>query len=140
MFKKFKKSQEVKPAADSPDLMSQWMDKVETGDEGHLAVDVFQLGDKIIVKSTIAGARPQDLEVSINGDILTIKGERYLADDIDYDDYLYRECYWGKFSRTIILPVQVDETAVDASLDNGVLTVILPKLKKTRELKVKVKD
>jgi HSP20 family protein len=140
MFKKLKKEKtQVEPASDQ-DLMSRWIESTEEESEGHLSLDVYEAGDNIIVKSTIAGARPQDLDVSVNGDVLTIKGERHLSEDVDYNDYLYRECYWGKFSRTVILPAEIDEPKVDASLENGVLTVILPKLKKNKNIKINVEE
>ncbi len=140
MFKKFKKEKGTSQPPDNQDLMSQWIEKKDEEDEGHLSIDVYQDGDNIIVKSTIAGARPEDLEVSVTGDILTIKGERRLSEEVAYEDYLYRECYWGKFSRTVILPAQIDEAGVQAGLDNGILTVVLPKLRKTKALKIKVKE
>jgi len=121
------------------DNAPNWLTGIPIEDEGHLAVDVFQRGDKIIVKSTIAGAKPEDLSVSVSGDILTVSGERRLNDQIDYQDYLYRECYWGKFSRTIILPSSIDEDKVEAGLEDGVLTVILPKSRGSREAKIIVK-
>lgn len=109
-------------------------------EEGHLSVDVFERGDSIVVKATIAGAKNEDIEVIVNGDMLTIKGERHLNENVEYDDYLYRECYWGKFSRTIILPVQIEESKVEAKMDNGVLTIILPKAHRAKELNIKVKE
>ncbi len=140
MFKRLKKEPSPANQADNQDLMSQWIQAQDEVDEGHLSIDVYEAGDKLVVKSTIAGARPEDLEVSVNGDVLTIKGERHLSEDVDYNDYLYRECYWGRFSRTVILPAPIDEKGVEASLENGILTVILPKLKKAKELKIKINE
>lgn len=121
------------------ETFNSWIN-YDTEEEGHLSVDVFQSGDNIVVKATIAGAKNEDIELVVNGDMLTIKGERRLTEDVEYDDYLYRECYWGKFSRTIILPVQIDESKVEAKMDNGVLTVILPKARRAKELKIDIKD
>jgi len=103
----------------------QWFDLAE--EEGQLSVDVYQQGDKIIVKSTMAGAQPENIEISVHNDMLTIKGKREMSQEVDYQDYLYRECYWGKFSRTIILPEPIKEDKVTADLENGLLTIILPK-------------
>lgn len=130
---------EAVPEAKEAETFNSWIN-FDAEEEGHLSVDVFQSGDKIIVKATIAGAKNEDIEVIVNGDMLTIKGERRLNQDVEYDDYLYRECYWGKFSRTIILPVQIEESKVEAKMDNGVLTIILPKAKRTKELKIDIKD
>ncbi len=94
--------------------------------EGRLAIDVYKLGNALVVRSTIAGANIDDLDLSIDGDILSIKGKRSEPDDIDYLDYLYRECYWGNFSRSILLPFLVDEEGIEADLDNGILTIVLP--------------
>ncbi len=99
-------------------------------DEGQLSIDVYQQDNDLIIKSTIAGAKPEDIDITLAGDILTIKGKREMDEYIDYNDYLYRECYWGKFSRTIILPFEIDESKVDVNLDKGVLTIVLPKLQK----------
>lgn len=120
------------------DLESQWLDFIE--EEGQLSVDVYQQANNIIVKSTIAGAQPDDIEIAVQGDTLTISGKREMTEEVDYKDYLYRECYWGKFSRTIILPVPVQEDKVKADLKNGVLTVSLPKIKQANhQIKVKQK-
>jgi len=136
----FKKPiKEVASRTPEVEAFNSWID-YDIEEEGHLSVDVFQLGDDIVVKATIAGAKNEDIEVIVNGDMLTIKGERHLNENIEYDDYLYRECYWGKFSRTIILPVQINESGVEAKMDNGVLTVILPKAQKAKELTIKVEE
>jgi HSP20 family protein len=94
--------------------------------EGRLAIDVFKLNDNLVVRSTIAGASIDDLDITIDGNLLSIKGRRSEPQDIDYQDYLYRECYWGNFARTVSLPFLIDEDGVEASLEEGILTVILP--------------
>lgn len=109
-------------------------------EEGQLSIDVYQQDSKLIIKSTIAGAKPEDVDISLQGDVLTIKGKREMDEYIDYNDYLYRECYWGKFSRTIILPFDIDESKVDVNLERGVLTIILPKLEKKEQVKLRVKS
>ncbi|MDP2708950.1 MAG: Hsp20/alpha crystallin family protein [bacterium] len=109
-------------------------------DEGQLSIDVFQTPDSIVVKSTIAGVKPSDIDISINNDMLTIRGKRDLTDKISDDNYLIKECYWGGFSRSIILPVEIDAEKVEASLDNGVLTVVLPKAKSAKQISIKVRE
>lgn len=94
--------------------------------EGHLAIDVYQKPGFLVVCSTIAGARAEDLEVIIDDEMLTIRGVRRAPEQVDYQKYLYRECYWGKFSRTIILPTAIDEDAIESDFENGVLMIILP--------------
>ena len=109
-------------------------------DEGQLSIDVFQNPNSIIVKSTIAGVKPGDIDISINNDMLTIRGRREIQEQISEDNYLIKECYWGGFSRSIILPVEVKVEKVEASLDNGVLTVILPKAKSAKQFSIKVRE
>ncbi len=104
--------------------------------EGQLSVDVYQTKDDIIVKSTMAGVKPEDLEISLEGDMLTIRGKRSHEEKVEDKDYFYRECYWGGFSRSIILPVDVQADKVKAVLNNGVLTITLPKANKTTKIKV----
>ena len=108
-------------------------------DEGQLSIDVFQTPDKLIVKSTIAGVKPDDIDISINNDMLTIRGKRESKEKISEENYLIKECYWGGFSRSVILPVEVDAEKVEAAIDNGVLTVILPKAKSAKQFSIKVR-
>lgn len=105
--------------------------------EGQLSVDVFQTDDAIVVKSTIAGVHPDDLELFLNRDMLTIRGERTHEEKVSEKDFFLRECYWGKFSRTIILPSDVKADETKASLKDGVLTITLPKAEHSREIPVK---
>lgn len=114
---------------------------INTGyEEGQLSVDVYQTPDAIIVKSTVAGAKAEDIDISINNDMLTIKGKRELGEEIEEDDYLYQECFWGSFSRSIILPVEVKTEKVKATLENGILTIVLPKARIKKQTSIKVKE
>lgn len=107
--------------------------------EGQLTVDVFQDDENIIIQSTIAGVSPDDLDVSITNDMVTIRGERRRQYDADQEDYFYQECYWGTFSRSIILPVEIDADRAEAKIKNGILTIRIPKANTavTRKLKVR---
>ncbi len=109
-------------------------------DEGQLSIDVFQTPDSIVVKSTIAGVKPGDIDIAINNDMLTIRGRREELVKITEENYLIKECYWGGFSRSIILPVEIEAEKVEASLDNGVLTVTLPKAKSAKQISIKVTE
>lgn len=120
------------------DEEKQWLE--ENYEEGQLSIDVYQTPSEIIVKSTIAGVKPEDIDISINNDMLTIRGRREMIETVRDQDYLYRECYWGSFSRSIILPVEIESDKVDASLENGVLTVTLPKAKNAKQITIKVKE
>lgn len=110
----------------------------ETHSEGQLAVDVAQTEDKLVIVATIAGARPEDVSITINNDLLTIRGRREPEIDLQKEDYFYRECFWGKFSRTIVLPVDVLTDDAEAVFRNGVLTVIIPKESSRKEVPIKV--
>lgn len=109
-------------------------------EEGQLSVDVYQTPSKLIVRSTIAGVKPENIDISINNDMLTVKGKRQMQEEIADEDFLYKECFWGSFSRSIILPVDVQAEKVSASLENGVLTISLPKVKVTKQVSIKVKE
>lgn len=107
--------------------------------EGQLTVDVFQDDESIILQSTVAGVSPDDLDVSITNDMVTVRGERRRQYDIDAEDYFYQECYWGTFSRSVILPIEIDADRAEAKIKNGILTIRIPKANAavTRKLKVK---
>jgi len=122
-----KKNKTVVPQADKEPSINEWLDYEDNETEGQLAIDVFQTDKKIIIKSTIAGVKPEDLKISLHHDLLTIKGQRSLKEEVNEEDYLYRECYWGSFSRSIILPAEVDNRRVEAELESGVLTITLYK-------------
>jgi len=117
---------------------NNWLDKDES--EGQLSIDVYQTKDNIIIKSTIAGVKPEDIDVSIDNDMVTIRGSRSQEEEIAEDNYFYQECYWGEFSRSVILPMEVNAEETEASLKNGVLTLILPKAQKNKSVAVKVKS
>lgn len=111
--------------------------------EGQLAVDVFQTEGEIYVQSAIAGVSVQDIDITIENDTIIIRGTREkpidLAPKSEVKDYFYQECYWGPFSRQIILPAEVDSSKVEAVMKNGILTVKVPKILKEFKKKVSVK-
>ncbi|TSD00768.1 MAG: hypothetical protein Athens071425_571 [Parcubacteria group bacterium Athens0714_25] len=107
--------------------------------EGQLTIDVYQTDSDIVIKSTIAGVKPEDLEVSINNDMVTIKGERKTEEEITEENYYYQECYWGSFSRSVVLPVDVLPDKSEASLKNGILTIKLPKAATNQIKKIQVR-
>jgi HSP20 family protein len=107
--------------------------------EGQLTIDVYQTDNDIVIKSTIAGVKPEDLDVSINNDMVTIKGDRKNDETVDHGNYYYQECYWGSFSRSILLPVDVVSEKIEASLKNGILTIRLPKADTTKVKKIQVR-
>ena len=116
----------------------EWIDKENV--EGQLSVDVFQTKENLIIKSTIAGVKSEEIDIAIENDMVTIRGQRKMEETIKDEDYFYQECYWGNFSRSIVLPMEVKADEADASLKNGVLTIILPKTKSKKSIAVKVKE
>lgn len=104
--------------------------------EGQLTIDVYQTSSEVVIKSTIAGVRPEDIDISITNDMITIKGRRQKDEEVREEDYYYQECYWGPFSRSVILPVDVEVDKVEASMKNGILTIRLPKVEKARTKKI----
>lgn len=108
--------------------------------EGQLAVDVYQTDDTIVIQSTLAGVRVEDIDISVNSDMVTIRGIRRHEQHVPSQHYLYQECYWGGFSRSIILPNDVKGEKVSATLKNGILTVVLPKADKPRAKTVRVHE
>ncbi|MBI4121487.1 MAG: Hsp20/alpha crystallin family protein [Candidatus Ryanbacteria bacterium] len=111
----------------------------EEAEEGQLTVDVFQSGDDIVIQSTVAGVKPDDLDVQITRDMITIRGKREQAREVAGEDYYYQELYWGSFARSIMLPNEVDVDEAEATLKNGLLTIKLPKLDKNRTERLRVK-
>ncbi len=107
--------------------------------EGQLTIDVYQTPSSIVVESTIAGVNPDDLDISITPDSVTVKGERRKEEKIKSEDYLYQECFWGRFSRSVILPQEIDPDKAQASVKSGVLKIVLPKLDRQKSKKIKVK-
>ena len=112
----------------------------EEADEGELTVDIFDRGDSIFIQSTVAGVRPDQLEVDITDDMVSIRGRRDQGEKIPDNQYYYKELFWGTFARSVILPVEIEHDQAEANLHHGLLTVKLPKKKKgvTQKLKVKV--
>jgi len=108
-------------------------------EEGELSVDVYQGPNDIIIKTMVAGVKPEDLDVSITREMVTIKGKREEERTINEDDYFHKELYWGSFSRTVVLPQEIDVDAAEATEKHGLLILRLPKLNKNRQTKVRVK-
>ena len=107
--------------------------------EGQLPVDVHQTANEIIVRAFVAGVRPDELNISISRDRIEIGGARTEREQVITSDYFTRELFWGSFSRTIMLPQEVDVENSSASAKDGLLTILLPKLDQARQTKLKVK-
>ena len=105
---------------------------------GQLAVDVYETKEKLIVKGRVAGVNKNDLDVSISDNTLTIRGTLNAGEEEGVENYFLQECYWGEFSRSIVLPVPVKEDEIEAVLKDGVLTVGFSKLKQDTVKKIQV--
>ena len=128
---------EVNVAA-ADEKLSEWLEE-ENGD-GQLAVDVYQTPDDIFIRAMVAGVKAEDLDISITRDMVTIKGLREGSQEISEENFFFKEFYWGSFSRTILLPQEVEVEEAEASEKNGLLTIRLPKVDKGRQTKLRVKS
>lgn len=115
----------------------KWM---EEASEGELSVDVYESDGHFVVQSAIAGVLPEDLSLAIHRDLLTIRGERTSCAPHRDRSYLVEECFWGRFSRSILLPEPVDVPRAEATLQHGVLTIVLPKLVERTDIAVEYKN
>ena len=121
-----------KPLKDSGD----WADETE----GQLTLDVYQTPNEIVIQSIVAGVKPDDLDVSITQDMITVRGRRERVEAISQEDYYYNELYWGTFSRSVLLPQEVDVDEAEATIKNGFLTIRLPKIDRERIQKLRIKN
>jgi HSP20 family protein len=108
--------------------------------DGELPVDMFQTPDSIIIRALVAGVSPNDLEISITRDMVTIRGVREEVQEVHDDGYFHRELFWGSFSRTLVLPEEVAIDEAEAQEKHGLLEIRLPKLDKHRSTQLRVKS
>ena len=112
----------------------------EDEEEGQLTVDVFQTPDEIVIKTMVAGVRPEDLDINITRDMVTVKGKREETAEVREGDYFHKELYWGTFSRTVMLPEEIEVEEAEAIERHGLLTIKLPKVDKSKQNKLRVKS
>ncbi len=129
--------QRVNTPQNNREEVEQWME--EEVAEGQLTVDVYQTPDEIVIRSIVAGVRPDDLDISISRDMVTIRGSREEHREVTEDNYFHKELYWGSFSRTVLLPAEVEVEGASAQEKHGLLTIRLPKIDKEKQTKLKVK-
>jgi len=106
--------------------------------EGVLTLDVYRTPTEVVVESAIAGVDPQNIDIDVTTDSITIRGERQRAREVRDENYDLQECYWGRFSRSIILPEEVDAESAKAEFKNGILIVRMPKKSRARSKKLKI--
>lgn len=108
--------------------------------EGELPVDMYQTRDSIVIRALVAGVSPEDLDIAITRDMVTLKGTREERQEAPDEDYYHRELFWGSFSRTILLPEEIVIDEAEAKEKHGLLEIVLPKLDKERSAKLAVKS
>lgn len=132
----------VVPADSANDAAAAADDENDAWDDepvaGQLAVDVYETKEKLFVKGRVAGVNKNELDVSISDNTLTIKGTLSSGTEDGVENYFLQECYWGEFSRSIVLPVPVKEDEIEAVLKDGVLTISFSKLKQDTVKKIQV--
>ncbi len=136
-------SEEEVPAEDAAASQPEAEEPVDEWDEsetvaGQLAVDVYETKERLVVKGRVAGVNKSDLDVSISDNTLTIKGTLSAGSEDDVENYFLQECYWGEFSRSLVLPVPVKEDEIEALLKDGVLTISFSKLKQDTVKKIEI--
>lgn len=124
---------EILKTTDAPEQKEDWLVP-----EGQLSIDVYQTKSELIIQSAIAGIRSEELDIVLESDVITIRGNRKKPIE-EQGDYFTKECYWGIFSREIILPVEVDPNRAKASMKEGILVIRIPKIFREKKRKISVK-
>jgi len=106
-------------------------------EEGRLLVDVYERADAVVVRALLAGVRPEHIDIALDNDLLTIRARREQTDAMDQHRIYHQECYWGSFSRTIVLPHHSHPSTIKAFFKHGVLVVVLPKQHSAHDVTVK---
>ncbi len=122
---------------------SEWhgnQDYEEEPQEGELPVDMYHTGDAIVIRALVAGVSPDDLDISITRDMVTIRGIREEIQETGSDDYYHRELFWGSFTRSLVLPEEVIIDEAEAHEKHGMLEIRLPKVDKDRSTRLKVRS
>jgi len=103
-------------------------------------IDMYHTANNdVVVRAALPGVKPEEVDISITGDTLTIKGETKAEEEIKREDYLYQEHRYGAFSRSVTLPSGLDTDKAEASFDNGILTLTIPKSEQIKPKQIKVK-
>jgi len=142
----FDEQSEVKVGMMDKDMESvregtdSWASDTEDPQEGELPIDMYQTPDAIIIRALVAGVSPEDLDIAITRDMVTLKGERQEMQEAPNEDYYHRELFWGSFSRTILLPEEIIIDEAEAKEKHGLLEITLPKLDKERSARLTVKS
>ncbi|HON93387.1 MAG TPA: Hsp20/alpha crystallin family protein [Sedimentisphaerales bacterium] len=125
------------------DLFSSFFRGLDTpfswlGERAWPAIDVAEKDDAILVRAEVPGCKPEDIDVSVCGNTLTLSGEKKESHEANGEGYYHMESTWGSFRREVSLPAEVDSNKIQAVVKDGVLSVTLPKAEKSKAVKVKV--
>lgn len=125
---------------DAPHESGDSWENDEEPQEGELPIDMYQTSDAIVIRALVAGVSPEDLDIAITRDMVTLKGQREEMQEAPDEDYYHRELFWGSFSRTILLPEEIIIDEAEAKEKHGLLEITLPKLDKERSARLTVKS
>ncbi|NPV07547.1 MAG: Hsp20/alpha crystallin family protein [Anaerolineae bacterium] len=115
-----------------------WTHFARAGERG-MALDVYDEGDHVVVEAVVPGVKSEDVDVRVEGNVLTIRAETSKSKDVSDEKYFYRERYRGVMQRSVTLPSEVNADKADARLENGILRLALPKAEKERTRRIQVK-
>ena len=118
----------------------EWAHGDNIEEDGELPIDMYQTRDSIVIRALVAGVNPEDLNISITRDMVTLKGTREEIQEAADEDYFHRELFWGSFSRSIVLPEEIVIDEAEAKEKHGLLEIVLPKLDKGRSARLSVKS
>lgn len=124
----------------TPSPSTEDSSNLDQAEIGQLSVDVYESNTELTIVAPVAGVKLSDINLSITEDVLTLSGKRNLEFQISTDDYLIQECFWGDFSRAIVLPDNIDQTRITASFKDGILRITIPKTSnknKTKLIRIK---
>ncbi len=120
-------------SANTPAKEKSWSKKC-----GELAVDVYSTEKHIIVQAPISGVRKDDLEIITENDVVIIKGKRERPQKKEIKEFYTKECFYGDFRRELILPEETDPSHIEASIEEGVLTIEIPKIEREKRRKIDI--
>ncbi|MDP3982094.1 MAG: Hsp20/alpha crystallin family protein [bacterium] len=127
--------QETSSFAEPEETTATWLEA-----EGELVIDVYQTDKEIVIQTAIAGVKAEDLDISIENDVVSISGERKHPNPKEATQYHCQECYWGAFSRQVILSEEVDHDKAKTSMKDGVLIIRLPRLDRQKTHKIEIEE
>ncbi len=106
---------------------------------GQLSLDIYYTDSEIVILAPVAGVKKEDIQLSLTDEVLVIKGQRTLREEVPEENYYTKECFWGNFSRSIVLPLEADTNKISASFEDNILEIRIAKNKKERTQIIKIK-